>query len=324
MNDLTGYTYLVDEHGDRASASNVSNTSLADYKFCWFHYKLEIDDDTSSVINEVKSYIEMDDYTLEELFSEDTRPAFKNYQNGHLLIIRCINPNRTITLDEMVPLHIWIKDRTIITVSYSDVFAVENLKSDIESLQIQSRSAFMIELFTRIIDRITEVVNEIDSSIDDLDSELESNDFSISIELLLQQRKRLLALRRYTNPQKDLIQKSLKGTGINYDESQSFIFRDLSDQYYKLIEDIDHLRDKLTVILESVNNKRNENMNQTMYTLSIVASLFLPLGFLTGLLGVNVGGMPGVDSNNAFWILSLLCAVIIVLEIVLMKQRKII
>ena len=51
-------------------------------------------------------------------------------------------------------------------------------------------------------------------------------------------------------------------------------------------------------------------MNQTMYMLSIVAAIFLPLGFLTGLLGINVGGMPGVDSSNAFWIT---CSALVVL-----------
>ena len=39
-----------------------------------------------------------------------------------------------------------------------------------------------------------------------------------------------------------------------------------------------------------------------MYLLTIVAALFLPMGFLTGLLGINVGGIPGADNPHAFWI----------------------
>lgn len=37
----------------------------------------------------------------------------------------------------------------------------------------------------------------------------------------------------------------------------------------------------------------------------MIASIFLPLGFLTGLFGVNVGGMPGTDNESAFWILTI-------------------
>lgn len=318
------YRYMVDKSGNQVKLDQISNFQLIDHSFCWLHYQVKANDDLLSAHDELKQLIDIDDLALAELLSDDTRPCYKNYQSGHLLIIRCINPNKEIQLVEMVPLHIWIKDRVIVTVAYSDIYAVDRLQSDIEKTGIHSRSNFLIELFSRIIDRISDAVDDIDDSIDLLDSELEDTEFSTSIERLLSLRKRLLALRRFTNPQKDLLQKVLKGTGINYDESQSFIFRDLSEQYYKLIEDIDHMRDKLTLISESVNNRRNESMNQTMYTLSIVASLFLPLGFLTGLLGVNVGGMPGVDSTSSFWILSFICVVILVVEILLLKRRKMI
>jgi zinc transporter len=39
-----------------------------------------------------------------------------------------------------------------------------------------------------------------------------------------------------------------------------------------------------------------------MYVLSVVAALFLPLTFVTGLLGMNVGGLPGLESPNGFLI----------------------
>ena len=52
--------------------------------------------------------------------------------------------------------------------------------------------------------------------------------------------------------------------------------------------------DKLTV--------PSEQMNERMYVLSIVATVFLPLGFFTGLMGINVGGMPGVVQEGAFWV----------------------
>ena len=46
--------------------------------------------------------------------------------------------------------------------------------------------------------------------------------------------------------------------------------------------------------------KLGAQMNKTMYLLSIVAAIFLPLGLLTGLLGINVGGIPGTESPYAF------------------------
>jgi len=63
-------------------------------------------------------------------------------------------------------------------------------------------------------------------------------------------------------------------------------------------------------------------MDRTMYVLSIVAAFFLPLGFLTGLLGVNVGGIPGVEYKGSFAIFSLILVLLVVVQIWLFKLKK--
>ena len=63
-------------------------------------------------------------------------------------------------------------------------------------------------------------------------------------------------------------------------------------------------------------------MNRTMYSLSIVAAIFLPLSFVTGLLGINVGGMPGVDSSNAFWITVGLLVILLGLQFWIFRKLR--
>jgi zinc transporter len=63
-------------------------------------------------------------------------------------------------------------------------------------------------------------------------------------------------------------------------------------------------------------------MNKNLYMLSVIAAVFLPLGFLTGLLGINVGGVPGVDNADAFWIFSALLGVVVAVQIALFKRWK--
>ena len=46
--------------------------------------------------------------------------------------------------------------------------------------------------------------------------------------------------------------------------------------------------------------------DRTNYLLTIIAAIFLPLGFVTGLLGINVGGIPGADAPHGFWLACLL------------------
>ncbi len=72
-------------------------------------------------------------------------------------------------------------------------------------------------------------------------------------------------------------------------------------------------------LLDQLTDQRAEDMNRNMMILSIVAAVFLPLGFITGLFGINVGGMPGIESDAAFWLVVAACGVIFAGLVVLFK-----
>lgn len=76
--------------------------------------------------------------------------------------------------------------------------------------------------------------------------------------------------------------------------------REAADRITRYIEALDSARERVAVTSEELSNRLAEQMNANMYLLSVVAAIFLPLGLLTGLLGINVGGIPGVDSPWAF------------------------
>ena len=63
-------------------------------------------------------------------------------------------------------------------------------------------------------------------------------------------------------------------------------------------------------------------MNKAMYVLSIVAAIFLPLGLLTGLLGINVGGIPGTENEWAFTLASLVLMAIAIGLVVWFRKIK--
>lgn len=57
-----------------------------------------------------------------------------------------------------------------------------------------------------------------------------------------------------------------------------------------------------------------------MYVLSVISAIFLPLGFLTGLFGINIGGIPGVEDPNAFWVFNAILVVTVSLQIWIFKK----
>jgi zinc transporter len=98
--------------------------------------------------------------------------------------------------------------------------------------------------------------------------------------------------------------------------------RETADRTTRYVEDLDAIRDRATVTQEELNARLAEQMNKTMYILSIVAGIFLPLGLLTGLLGINVGGIPGTESHWAFAIFCVLLLIVAVGQVWLFKRKK--
>jgi zinc transporter len=82
------------------------------------------------------------------------------------------------------------------------------------------------------------------------------------------------------------------------------------------------VRERAAVVQEELQNRTSEQVNTRMYVLSVVAAIFLPLGFLTGLLGINVGGIPGADNTLAFWVFIAMLVLVVILQVMIFRWRK--
>ena len=100
------------------------------------------------------------------------------------------------------------------------------------------------------------------------------------------------------------------------------MLRESLNQFNRYIEELDTIRDRAIVAQEELLSKLSEVLNKRMYTLSLVATIFLPLGFLTGLLGINVGGIPGANSPYGFLLICLGIGALVFVLIGYLKSKK--
>ena len=96
--------------------------------------------------------------------------------------------------------------------------------------------------------------------------------------------------------------------------------RECADSLTRYIEDLDAMREKAIVIQDSVTTLLAEQMNRTMLVLSLATAIFLPLSLLTGLLGINVAGIPGAEIPYAFWIVVIMLFAIAAVQIWLFRR----
>lgn len=132
--------------------------------------------------------------------------------------------------------------------------------------------------------------------------------------LISEKRREAVIIRRYIVPQRESMGRLYREKLGRLDEDDKEYIYEFSNRSIRQVEELDTIRERAALVQEELNNKINDQMNRTMYILSIVASIFLPLGFLTGLFGINIGGMPGTESNAAFGIFSVIMVLIIGIE----------
>ena len=98
--------------------------------------------------------------------------------------------------------------------------------------------------------------------------------------------------------------------------------REIGDRTTRFVEDLDAARERAGVVQDELNSRISDQMNRTMYLLTVVAAVLLPPSLLTGLLGVNVGGMPGVDNPMSFAVVVVLIIAIAIVEVAVLRHLK--
>ena len=117
---------------------------------------------------------------------------------------------------------------------------------------------------------------------------------------LVEIRRQLIVLRRYLAPQRDVFSR-LANEKISWlDKEDHRHLQDIADRMGRWLEDLDASIARTSLLADEINALMTEAMNRRTYIMSLFAMVFLPLSFFTGLLGVNLGGIPGNSSPWGF------------------------
>jgi len=129
-------------------------------------------------------------------------------------------------------------------------------------------------------------------------------------------------LRRYISPQREAISRLHTSKNACLSDNDRLLIREAHDKVMRYLEDQDSARDRAGVTQEVLGNRLAEQMNSRMYVLSLVAGLFLPLGFLTGLLGINVGGIPLAEDPHGFVEIVIILIIVFAVQVVILTCKK--
>ncbi|KAA3629452.1 MAG: zinc transporter ZntB [Proteobacteria bacterium] len=268
----------------------------------------------------IKEQSGLDEIIQEALLATETRPRCVHLGEGLIITLRGVNLNPGSDPEDMVSIRLWADSRRIISLRHRRLIAVQEIGGEIRAGRGPRSSAeFLVEISERLVDRMADVIQSLDEQVDDLEEAVLTEQSHQLRPKLAQIRRQAIMLRRYLAPQREALAR-IHGEKLNWlGEREQLQLREIADRTTRYVEDLDSARERAAVTQEELNSRLSEQMDRRMYVISIVAALFLPLGFLTGLLGINVGGIPGADAGDAFFIVTAAMAVLVGLQLVLFK-----
>ncbi|MBU1567929.1 MAG: zinc transporter ZntB [Proteobacteria bacterium] len=304
--------------GRPLSWDEVERWTAADGRL-WVH--LAYDEPKAAAWIEQKC--DLDPVVSQSLLSEETRPRSLAVGKGLLMTLRGINHNPGEDHEDMVSVRIWAEEMRIISTRKRRLLTVAEIADNLTAGRGPATSGEFIEVLTELL------TTNIESAIDGIEEQaalleeqvVQFKDKGVLRTQISAIRRKAILLRRYLAPQREALTRLQSETIFWIGDRDRKHLHETTNSLIRIIEDLDSIHERALVAQEELISLLSEQLNSRMYTLSLVTTIFLPLSFLTGLLGINVGGIPGADYPWAFSIVVIVVLVIVLGQLLYFRKQ---
>lgn len=248
-------------------------------------------------------------FACELLLEENTRPRLLPMADEQLLLfLRGVNLNPGAEPEDMVSVRIFAEAQRVISLRLRPLRASDEILQQLEEGRgPKSASELLLLMGELLTEKVQGLVSDLSELADIEEEKVESDERYTPENGSLQQiRRRAAGLRRFLAPQREIYAQLSRSKWSWFADADADYWNELNNSLIRYLEELELTRERAALVLESQDRRRSERMNRTMYRFGIITCIFLPMSFLTGLLGINMGGIPGSESPYGFLYASLL------------------
>ena len=262
---------------------------------------------------------------LEDVEHFGQRPKLDNYSDYVFLVFYGAWGEGRNDEPPLHEVHLFISGKYLVTIHRDPLPALERQRSQLDGQTLHSEQFLLYRVLDSLTDSFFPLLGEMDDQIDDLEDAVLECPTEAQLEKLFSLKRELVAMRKVVTPQRDIFARSIEELaelpGFELDERD--YFRDIYDHLIRISDLIDSYRDLLSgatdLYLSTVSNRQNEVMKQ----LTVIATVFLPLAFITGFFGQNFGFMVNaIHTTWTFWVFGIGSMVATCVALVVYFRRK--
>ncbi|MFH1275596.1 MAG: magnesium transporter CorA family protein [Candidatus Woesearchaeota archaeon] len=194
----------------------------------------------------------------------------------------------------------------LITNHYGKLDSFEELKSNHDKLKIllnKGTDFLFHRLLNQEIDHFFPVLELIDEQIEDIEEKITKNVKPEFLKKILTLKRKIVLIKKSALPQREKISFLAKNNYKFISKLAIPYFRDIYDHAIRVSDTIDNYREAIGSTFDAYMSAVSNNMNEVMKVLSVIATLALPLGVISGIFGTNFAVLPGQNFKYGFWLM---------------------
>ena len=274
--------------------------------FIWLHLEGRDDKDLAFI----KAQRDIPDVAAGALAATETRPRCDRIDEGAIVNLRGPGELDPHDSDRLVSIRFWVTGTKVTSLSRRPLTALAEVVRKFEAGKIHDSGDLVAAFAWAISTQLDPEVAQLGDTLDDVESDLEPNQLYRLRKDITSVRSAAISFRRFVAPDRDAL-RTLAAMDFDWlAEDDKLHIVEAADRFARMAEELEAVRERAALLHEQITDLRAEQTDQRALYISVVAFIFLPLTFVTGLLGMNVQGIPYAHSAWSFWGVVIFCVLV--------------
>ena len=256
------------------------------------------------LINALAEIFAIHPLVIEDILNTKQRPKLDILPDGLFIVFKLLKAHRESAINEEEQFSLIIKKNLLITFRETDSFKFtlqyDRLRIEHSIIREHDVDYLMYLLIDSIVDNYLHVVDLAENDLNRMEEMIIHHTDKISLSHLYGIKRRNMTLRKTIAPLRDIVHLFLTNHTQLINPNYLIYYRDLHDHCLRLVELINLHHEMTTDMQEIYLSSLNTRMNETMKVLTLFASLFIPLTFISGVYGMNFHYMPELDWHYGY------------------------
>jgi zinc transporter len=273
--------------------------------FIWIHVESDDEAERSALLGP-----DIPDVAANALVATETRPRCDRVEEGAIVNLRGTAAEGIEESDRLLSIRMWVRRGKVNSVTRLPLAATEVVVDQMKAGLILDPGDLVAAFARTISAQLDPQVAALGDTLDDCETEMDPRKVWRLRSIIARSRSEAIAFRRFVAPDRDAL---LTLAQLDFEwlaEEDRLHIREAADRFARMAEELEAVRERAALLHEQLTDLRAEDLDQRSLLISVVAFIFLPLTFITGLLGMNVEGIPYAHHPSSFWVVTGFCVLV--------------